>query len=177
MPLYEYRKNATNHISLSQKVQDALVTGTQSVVNEILVKTCDKKKSGKPARAAIEGWYGVDWSRLKKTLSDAAKSKGVSISIISTAGLFKSQEDIEKYRQPFVTDDPSFGRVNGQGVLEDILDAGKVAALKKRLEAASAQTNVDALLVIGPGAAVPPLATFWVTETPVGLLDAWVSWV
>jgi hypothetical protein len=156
MPLYEYRKNATNHITLPSPAQNAIVNGTGEVVSAILATICGQKKPVGPTMVAVDGWYGVDWERLKSRLLDAAKAKGISISLVSTAGLYKAEAEIEKYRQPFVTDDPSFGYVNRNGSLEDILDPQKIAALKTRLGSRSASDG-EAVIVVGPGAASPAL--------------------
>jgi hypothetical protein len=74
----------------------------------------------------------VDWARLEAGLRGEAKAQGLEIEIVGTAELYKPGAAIEAYRQPFVTEDSSFGRVNGQGVLEDILDEGKLAEMKRR---------------------------------------------
>ena len=158
MPLYEYRKNATNRVAVPPAVREGIVCGTSPVIHHILALLRDKRPAGQPVTAAIDGWYGVDWAGLKAGLMAAAQAQGLVLEIVSTAGLYQPADAIEAYRKPFVTDDPSFGRVNGQGVLEDILDAGKLAVLKSRLDGRAAQIKTDALIVIGPGAAVTALS-------------------
>jgi len=158
MPLYEYRKNATNHVPVGSAIQQEIVCGTEPALSRILALLQEKgKTSGKPAMAAVDGWYGVDWIGLKAGLRDAAETKGFPLEIISTADLYLPAPEIEAYRQPFVTDDPSFGRVNGDGVLEDILDREKVAELKARLAATATLNKAGAVIVLGPGAAVAEL--------------------
>jgi hypothetical protein len=151
MPLYEYRKNATNHVTLPRQIQEAIVVGTQPVVNHIVKLLRDRKKSGKPVIVAMDGWYGVDWARLKTELLEAARAQGMTLEIVSVMGFYKAEAEIESYRQPYVTEDPSFGRVNRDGTLGDILDGQKIAALKKRLQNRSGDTT-DAVLILGPGA-------------------------
>ena len=67
---------------------------------------------------------GMAWTGrgCRRGLREEAKAQGLALEIVCTAELYRSAAEIEAYRQPFVTDDPSFGRVNGQGVLEDILE-------------------------------------------------------
>ena len=160
MPLYEYRKNATNRVPVPPSVSETVVCGTQSVLDRILALVSEMKSAGSPAIAAIDGWYGVNWAALKGSLCDTARSRGISIEIVSTAGLYLSPAAIEAYRQPFVTDDPSFGYVNSKGVLDNLLDPQKIAALKTRLASRKA-IAADALIVIGPGAAVEELAALF----------------
>ena len=160
MPLYEYRKNATNHVLVPPAVRDKIVCGTKPVLDRLLALSRECGKPGRPAAVAIDGWYGVDWAGLRTGLRDAAQAEGVSVEIIPAAGLFKSESEIDEYRRPYVTDDPSFGYVNSKGMLEDILDPAKVAALRARLENRnSAQAEV--LIVVGPGAAVSALENLY----------------
>ena len=121
--------------------------GTQPVLRQMVTLLRAQHKPGHPVRAAVDGWYGVDWARLKTGLLEEAKAQGLSLRIISTAELYKPEAEIENYRRPYVTDDPSFGFVNRNGALEDILDGRKIAALPARLADES-----GAVLVLGPGA-------------------------
>ncbi|MGP8269179.1 MAG: hypothetical protein ACLQLH_03850 [Terracidiphilus sp.] len=126
-------------------------------MTRILALIEERKQAGKPVTVAIDGWYGVDWAGMKVCLTDLANASSLSIEIESTAGLYLAEDEVEKYRRPFVTDDPSFGRVNAKGVLEDILDSHKVDALKERLAVPANRIAKDALVVVGPGAAVADL--------------------
>jgi hypothetical protein len=156
MPLYEYRKNATNHLTLPPSIRQGIVCGTTPVLDRMLALMREKKRPEQPVIVAIDGWYGVDWAGLQMGLRDAAHSQGVALEVFSTTGLFKSADQIEAYRRRYVTDDPSFGYVNSDGVLEDILDAAKIAAMKTRLSDRT-ESHVDMLVVIGPGAAISAL--------------------
>jgi hypothetical protein len=156
MPLYEYRKNATNHITVSPSIRQEIVCGTKAALERICALLKEKRQSGAPVAVAIDGWYGVDWAGLQTGLREAAQAQGISLEIFSTFGLFKGAQEIEAYRRPFVTDDPSFGYVNSKGVLEDVLDPEKVAALKARL-ANRKELRADVLAVIGSGAAISDL--------------------
>jgi mannose-6-phosphate isomerase class I len=156
MPLYEYRKNATNRLDVPPEVRREIVCGTARVLDRILALAQEKRQPARPAAIAVDGWYGVDWAGLKTRLQEAARSRGMSLEWVSTAELFQPAAQIEEYRRPFVTDDPSFGRVNGQGVIEDIMAEKKVTALKARL-AARADLKADALIVLGPGATIAAL--------------------
>jgi hypothetical protein len=160
MPLYEYRKNATNHVQLPQPIRGTIVCGTRPVLSRIIALARKKKKTKRSAAVAIDGWYGVDWKDLKAGLCRAATAEGLSLKIVLAAELFHATEAIEDYRRPFVTDDPSFGRVNSHGTLEDILDEKKILELKSLLSARSAG-NADIIIVLGPGAAIESLAKLY----------------
>jgi mannose-6-phosphate isomerase class I len=152
MPLYEYRKNAENRIPVSASLKKNLVTGTAAVCEHI-VRTAEQ--SGK-RRIALDGWYGVDWEVLRTGLESAARAQGLDVEVLSSAGLFLSPEEIDAYRKPFVGEDPSFGRVNGTGMLEDIMAPEKIQACAGLLKAAEGGKKL--IIVAGPGAAISALA-------------------
>jgi len=156
MPLYEYRKNATNRIAVPPSVRHEIVCGTGPVLDRIFALILRKRLSGQVAFISIDGWYGVDWAGLRTGMREAAQALDVKLEIVSTAGLFKGASEIEAYRRPHVTDDPSFGYMNSKGILEDIIDPAKVAALKARLTSRKG-LSLDVVAVVGPGAAVSAL--------------------
>ena len=158
MPLYEYRKNAMNFVSVPEQVRHGIFSGTAPVLTRIISMLRETSQGGRPAAAAFDGWYGVDWAALRAGLRDEAAAQGLALEIVSTAELYRSAQEIEAYRKPFVTDDPSFGRVNSQGVLEHIMDQEKISALKAHLDARKAQPGCSSLIVLGPGAAIDALA-------------------
>jgi len=160
MPVYEYRKNAVNRVTLPFQEQGAIICGTQAVVHHIVALLRGKQKPGRPVIAALDGWYGVDWAQLSAGLSRAAKAQGLKLAVVSAAGLYKTEAEIENYRQPYVTEDPSFGRVNRGGVMEDILDDQKIAALKASLGARSGDDG-GAIIIVGPGADAAALGSLF----------------
>jgi hypothetical protein len=160
MPLYEYRRNATNHVPLPSNVQEAIVCGSQPALNRIVTLLRERKKPGKPVIAAIDGWYGVDWKRLQTGLAEAARTQGLRLEILSSMRLYQEEAKIENYRQQYVTDDPSFGRVNRDGTLEDILDGQQIAALKSSLGTRTSD-NFEAIIVVGPAADIEELGSLF----------------
>ena len=72
--------------------------------------------------------YGVDL-QLSAMLQQAAEAPGAAIHVVSSHELFLSAEEIESYRKPYVGEDPSFGWVNDDGVLEDILHPDRLEAV------------------------------------------------
>jgi hypothetical protein len=160
MPLYEYRKNATNHINVDPQIQESFVCGTEPVCDAIAKNLNDKREKGKAVTAALDGWYGVDWNSLAHGLRAAAERRGMRIRIEMTSSLFLNQEDIATYRKPYLTTDVSFGRVNSKGVIEDILNKDHVARLANELKGAREKgtDGVDAMVVLGYGASQENLA-------------------
>ena len=61
--------------------------------------------------------------------------------------------EIIAYNQPYVTDDPGFGKVNKTGIIEDIMDKAAVADAKAKLSDKSKVT-----IIYGVGAAIKEFA-------------------
>jgi len=149
MPLYEYRKNAENLVPLSESDRCSIQVGAPGACAALIRQA----KTNESTTLLIDGWYGVDWKNLATALAAAAKTEGLDVAITSTASMFRA--DLADYRKPFVGEDPSFGRVNRGGSLEDILDAAAVASLAAKINLANPGTLH---IVLGPGAAFPELA-------------------
>lgn len=143
MPLYEYAKNAENHVDLKGK-QSRAVIGTNQVVRT-LAELCQK------GPVAADGWYGVDWKVFRHEMEQACPG----LLCVHAYSVYQSQEKIAAYQKRYETDDPSFGWVNSDGSLEDLIDQEKVQALTEKIR--QAREEGRAILVYGPGAAVRPL--------------------
>ncbi len=128
MPVYESTKNADNRIVISEAAKESVVFGWDKVISK-LAADCEKKAN---TVIAIDGWYGIDFDKIAESL--AKELVGKKINKVSTQAVFKSREEIIEYNAPFVTDDPGFGKVNTEGLIEDIFDPEKVEELKAKLD-------------------------------------------
>ncbi len=147
MPLYEYKKNAENKVTLPKDLHSSIALGNERISDSII-------SSAQSSRCLlVDGWYGVDWTQLRKDLADAGSRAGRTLVFHSTAPLYR--KDIGDYRKKFVGEDPSFGWVNGDGVLHDILerDAVRILAATISQDADKGELHV----VLGPGAAIEEL--------------------
>lgn len=152
MPLYEDRKNAENIITIPKERCDEIIKGTNPVYAGILKAVKDKSAELKrPAVAAFDGWYGVDWENIIAAFKnfDAEGSVGAYINI---ADYFKSAEQIKAYKQKNITDDPGFGYVNADGKIEDLFDGGKTDELSEKLQPGA--------IIYGCGASAPGLSEY-----------------
>jgi hypothetical protein len=155
MPLYESRQYAENRIALKPEWRGAIVIGPDAVVGAILERLAAGRGQARAVRVAFDGWYGVDWPRVIAALQAQAAAAGLELAFRALADSFKSREAIAAYKRAFTeTDDPGFGVVNTDGRIADLLAGDKLAGLRAELAAAS---GVDALIVYGPGAAIPEL--------------------
>jgi len=155
MPLYENAQNAENRIKIGPMKKDSLVFSTEQVLKEIVEHIqVARAKTGKLVAVAFEGWYGVDYKSIVDGLVQVSQTKNLKMNTINVTSAFKPMVEIEAYKQPYVSDDPSFGVVNEDGVISDLMDAEKVAVLKTAIQKAY---DCDAVVVYGHGAAVQEL--------------------
>jgi hypothetical protein len=175
MPLYEYRTNAENHVSVPETVAATFVQGTTAVADALITAVAGRARSA-GAALGLEAWYAVDRTAIATALAAAAQQAGLRAVCIDSACLFRPAADIAAYQQPHVGQDPSFGVVNDAGTLADIIAPAAVADLASRL---SATTAGEVLIVIGPGACIDELfgkyaATAYLDFTMQPLL--WTMW-
>lgn len=156
MPLYEYRKNAENHVSLQAGLTEQFVLGTQAVADRIIARI-KEHRTGRPVLIACDGWYGVDFHKVRENLNAAANRADLYVEFVEARELFQPVEQIDAYRKPYETDDPAFGWVNTEGVLQDVMDAARIDALRKRLAQAKKDKAPDAIFVVGYGADISEL--------------------
>ena len=160
MPIYENRTNAENKITVAERHRNAVVVdpdGAVDAILEALAGAAAEKKRG--VTAAFDGWYGVDWKVIREKIEAAAAAPaGMTLHWRSANELlFKSPADIAAYKQPFITDDPGFGRVNADGKIEDIMDAEHLRSLTSELADVRKKKGAEAAIVYGSGAAVQAL--------------------
>lgn len=144
MPVYESIKNADNKIVISGQNRDSVIFGWDKVVSALSDMIAAGKKT-----IALDGWYGIDYEKIAKAVE--AKVEGKEVVLVPAYQLYVSREEVIAYNQPYVTDDPGFGKVNKTGVIEDIMNAEAVAAAKAKLAAAK---DGQVVIIYGVGAAI-----------------------
>ena len=153
MPLYEYRKNAENRIPLGSDKVSSIVVGSTATCRALVQQLQSRVANGLPPILLIDGWYGVDWKSFRKGIESAAAELGVKAVCQNTSRLYR--KDLADYRKKFVGDDPSFGWVNSEGTLGDVLDEKEVRALAEKISCAPVH---ELQVVLGSGSACPLLA-------------------
>jgi len=142
---------------------EEIITGENSVFNHIL-SSIDKinREKRRPAVIAFDGFLGVDFDYLTEKLKATAATLG-RIELQNVISCYKPQSWIEEKAALYLTDDPSFGKVNNDTVLGHIFDPQKLETLrttlkeykKKRPEPmqGAAKKETSAIVVFGIGAA------------------------
>ena len=144
MPVYESIKNADNKIVISPQNAESVVFGWDKSLNCLADLLVGGKKT-----LAIDGWYGIDYEKIAAALAAKVEEKGKKAVLVPAVSLFCDREAVIAYNQPYVTDDPGFGKVNTAGVIEDIMKADALEAVKAQLAGAE-----DITILYGVGASV-----------------------
>lgn len=152
MPLYEYRSNAKNKVLLKPDSVATYTTGTAAVADQIIAA------AGPAGAVGIDGWYGVDFAAMGDALRAAAGRAGIAVELVHSSRLFKSSTEISRYQKRYETDDPSFGWVNSDGTIVDIMDG---EAIRETAQTIANRTEDSVLVVYGPGALVGELASLY----------------
>ncbi len=147
MPVYESIKNADNKIVISAANKDAVVFGWEKVIAALADKVAAGAKN-----VAIDGWYGIDYAKIANALAAKVKAQNKDVVLVDATSLYLPREEIIAYNQPYVTDDPGFGKVNKTGVIEDVMDADAIKAVADKLD------GKDVVIVYGVGAAIKAFA-------------------
>ena len=165
MPVYESIKNADNKIVISAKNRDSVTFGWEKVVDKIasLVDSTDKN-------IALDGWYGINFEKIANAVADKLKAKGLRVELFNAADLYKSRDEIIAYNAPYVTEDPGFGKVNRAGVIEDIMCADAIKALKAKL------ASSVVVIAYGEGACIKELADLYAVKCYVDNTHQKVQW-
>jgi len=151
MSVYESVKNADNRIVISAEKRESVVFGWDKAVDTLADLVSEGGKN-----LAIDGWYGIHFEKIAGAIADKLKVRGLDIVLIPTRELFCSREEIVAYNQPYVTEDPGFGRVNKTGVMEDIMRADAIANTRVRLTRKEGQVGI----IYGYGAAIREFSEF-----------------
>ena len=182
MPLYEDRRNAENKIKVSSEVSESIIFGAEKTMIRLveLIKELNAK-NGKTAVIALDGWYGVEWEKIAGSFKEAALKANLSVETVHINTVFQANDIIKEYKQTFITEDPAFGWVNREGIIQEIMDQAKISELAIKLENVKKGkvSELSALIVFGSGSAISELddvydLKFYFDKTRQPLL--WQMW-
>ncbi|MDH5414374.1 MAG: class I mannose-6-phosphate isomerase [Flavobacteriaceae bacterium] len=141
---YSKRKKYNIYPSYSTN-ENEIVEGYETLVDEIQNEKC----------LILEGYVGVDWKEISKTVATLLKNKGKKVSILNIDECLRSQEEIEKMISPFLGgNDPVFGRIANL-TLADYFDNEKINKIHFNKKA-------DIHIIYGSGASLSKIEGFLV---------------
>jgi mannose-6-phosphate isomerase class I len=162
---------AVNKIKLEEKTIKSVITGTKKSAEyfaEFLQKSAEEAQS-KVVIAAVDGYISARTKQFSNMVSQHLSAKQVKIKVIDFTSLYKASEVLEKELTPYLEEnrekDPVllFGKLF-KGKYEDLVDATKLASLRKELEDAKKGGKVaEVIVVTGCGAALDTLRPLYNT--------------
>jgi hypothetical protein len=158
MGWYIATRNCINRPALKQEWSKSIVWGTPEVCQRIsgLISEFVRKES-RPCAIAFDGFLGADWTAVVAGIGDLLRSEGSELETTSTNTLFKPMDWIDRFAKPYLTNDPSFGVVNGRWGLGHLFEVKKLAELRGRianLKRGMGRNRCAAFICYGVGAAL-----------------------
>lgn len=100
--------------------------------------------AGAPAVIAVDGMWGVAWDIIVEAIRTGAARRGATWEIVWTTAYLRSPADIRSHFQPWLTDNPVFGRICTEP-LAAYFDTGRLTAA-----VAEARARASVVIVAGP---------------------------
>ncbi len=149
MPIYENRENAENRITLPESSLRSIISGNAETIAAAAKKIEERHASA----VLIDGWYTPDIGTFSEGLEKELKARGLRCVRIPACRFFRTGAELAHLKQPWITEDPSFGKVDSEGSFKDFIDPAGFAAAKAEIGKA-AKTAKTVVFVEGPGAAL-----------------------
>jgi hypothetical protein len=151
MPIYENRQNAENIIQIPEDVNNEIITKSKEAIEKIADIILEQyNKSEASVFIAFDGWYGIDWSEIIYMIVKHLKGLNPEIWDINTL-IYQNIDQINEYKKTFITEDPGFGYVNSEGVIDDIIDQNKLNALVDIIQKTKNESEKKAVVIYGSG--------------------------
>jgi mannose-6-phosphate isomerase class I len=132
---FENRTEALNQPTIQLDRNDELQVGWAEIGDFIgqLVLTTTKGDRKPVCAIGIDGYVGTDWPAMVQQLGDSFGKRQIRAVFLNAEDCFKTREEIGRVLQPYLGDDPVFGRLYKKG-LKSLFDLKKLAALKTELQ-------------------------------------------
>jgi len=114
---------------------------------------------------ALDGFLGTNMKGILEHVSELLNIKDLSVETVNVSTLFKSQDMIDRYAQPYLTDDPSFGIVCNKGSLEDLMEPTSLNEFRQKIQkikkAKLSKDKPTAVICYGVGAAISSIRSLY----------------
>lgn len=149
--------NPVNRLNLPEAMLASMRTGAGAGAAEHIAQTllADLTRLGRPCCVALDGYKGVDFGPIVRELQEHLTAAGVAVTTLDVNRVYQSPEQLRTLLAPWLTEDPSFGRVF-PGELVDLTDPEQVARWVGLLtDARGSEGGREVIICSGPGAALP----------------------
>ncbi|MDY6877239.1 MAG: class I mannose-6-phosphate isomerase [Chloroflexota bacterium] len=145
---FENRTEALNQPTIQLHHDDEFKVGWDEIGDFIgqIVMTTARDKS-RVCMIGIDGYVGTDWPATIERLETAFVEKGIRSVFLNAEDCLKSEAEIDEILQPYLGDDPVFGRLYKKG-LKSLYDSGRLATLRNRLRELRRQRRTEQPQVI-----------------------------
>lgn len=120
-------------------------------MGELIARSARAKR--RPVIVAIDGMWGTSWDRLLAPVLAVLGVEAVPYEIVRTTRALRSPDELRRHFEPWLTDNPVFGRVC-ERPLSDYFRVEELRAMIARAEAdlerAGSSGEPAAILVVGP---------------------------
>jgi hypothetical protein len=159
MPWYTV-VDAVNRPNLSTVQSQSIRIGYDQIGPHIADQIIQgRKNKNRPSLLALDGYLGARMPALVQAIT-AALPGHLSVNLTDINTLFKSRQLLEHFFQPYLTDDPSFGRVC-KAALGTLMDEKKLLEFRQELlkqkRSGNSSQRPDVVICYGCGAALPCL--------------------
>lgn len=135
------------------------VCGFKAIGEFITDKISEKCRNSPACTVAMDGYTGTDWSEMLNALRQALDAANFSAILINIESCQKSESELEKQLEPYLGDDPVFGRLYPRD-LKTLFDANKLKNTLKEIRQIKKNTlnpRKHIIICYGTGAALKPL--------------------
>ena len=114
---------------------------------------------------ALDGFLGTNLKGIVEQVDELLSNQNLKIETVDVNTLFKSQDMIDRYVQPYMTDDPSFGIVCNKGKLKDLMDSTALIEFRQKIQkmkkAKLSQDMTTVVICYGVGSANVNLSSLY----------------
>lgn len=157
---FECRIEALNQPFINLENDNDPIVGWKSIAEFLeQIYTNQFQNKNRLGIIALDGYVGNDWKFIIGEIEAELEAQGYSVSFFNVESALKSQAEIDKILEPFLTDDPVFGRIYKKDLVT-LFDKQKLASLKKEISGLKRKKQAAArelVVCYGAGAALSRL--------------------
>ena len=146
---FESRIEALNRPQIQTDQNDAPKIGWDEIATSLAQVVLSLiKEEGKPIIfISFDGYVGTDWNHAIDEVKNLFHQQQISVKFFNIENSYKSDKELDEQFQPYLGDDPVFGRLYKKG-MKTLFDENKLAALKKELRKIKRKKSGDSLQVV-----------------------------
>jgi mannose-6-phosphate isomerase len=154
------RADVVNRPSIELDRSDGPITGWEEIGRHLARLVVSRIRDGTDSVCVIgiDGYEGTDWPPAISALESALDASGVAATFLDARRCRKTKDELDAILQPYLGDDPVFGRLYKKG-MKSLFDPDKLEALRAQIRqrARAGSDGPCAIVCYGTGALLQPL--------------------